>query len=249
MADFMNVPSQKAARFTDDSWLKKSRNERDKMNRIWAELGEQHMRTLKHIGIGSEDTQSDMKFFSFANSSEHLAEVTQQEDDILAKIATKAAALQTHWGEEKEPLFEASGPKVKHKTRGPTDRLVSETGSPPEIENPELKPIVAVNKRALSVFKAMFPGDNLEDRCRAIDWDVFVNALCEEGVGFIARHSVGGSAYTLEPNEKSLWFGKGAISFHKLHPEHVIDAIIVMAHGKRMAKWFGWGEGTFVQKR
>ncbi|XMA07875.1 hypothetical protein WAI453_000666 [Rhynchosporium graminicola] len=220
MADFMNVPSQKAARFTDDSWLKKSRNERDKMNRIWAELGEQHMRTLKHIGIAAKENRKIDK-----------------------------AALQTHWGEEKEPLFEASGPKVKHKTRGPTDRLVSETGSPPEIENPELKPIVAVNKRALSVFKAMFPGDNLEDRCRAIDWDVFVNALCEEGVGFIARHSVGGSAYTLEPNEKSLWFGKGAISFHKLHPEHVIDAIIVMAHGKRMAKWFGWGEGTFVQKR
>ncbi|CZT01355.1 uncharacterized protein RAG0_09030 [Rhynchosporium agropyri] len=235
MADFMNVPSQKAARFTDDSWLKRSRNERDKMNRIWAELGEQHMRTLKHIGIGSEDTQSDMKFFSFANSSEHLAEVTQQEDDILAKIATKAveqaakenrkidkAALQTHWGEEKEPLFEASGPKVKPKTRGPTETL-------------------AVNKRALSVFKAKFPGDNLEDRSRAIDWDVFVNAMSEEGVGFIARHSVGASAYTLEPNEKSLWVSKRAISFHKPHPEHVIDAITVMAHGKRMAKWFGLG--------
>ncbi|CZT41733.1 uncharacterized protein RSE6_01510 [Rhynchosporium secalis] len=157
-----------------------------------------------------------MKFFSFANSSEHLAEVTQQEDDILAKIATKA---------------------------------VEQAAEKNQIENPELKPIVAVNKRALSVFKAMFPGDYLEDRSRAIDWDVFVNVMSEEGVGFIARHSVGGSAYTLEPNEKSLWFGKGAISFHKPHPEHVIDAITAMAHGKRVAKWFGWGEGTYVQKR
>ncbi|KAG4412838.1 hypothetical protein IFR04_014022 [Cadophora malorum] len=77
----------------------------------------------------------------------------------------------------------------------------------------------------------------MEDRTGAIDWDDFVNAMSGEGIGFIARHSGGGSAYTFEPNEKSPWHGQGAIGFHKPHPEHVIDAITVITYGKRMTKW------------
>ncbi|KAH7351234.1 hypothetical protein BKA65DRAFT_476562 [Rhexocercosporidium sp. MPI-PUGE-AT-0058] len=248
MAEFMNLEQRKV--------------EQDYLDKVWVAIGEQHQRVLQSLGIKSEYIKSDLKAFSLATTLEHVVEVERQREEILAIIAARAAeqatkknrkadktALQTQWGEDKHQSFEAPQLKTKHKTRGVFETLTLDNDSPPKTEKLESNITVVVNKRALSVFRAMFPGNNPEDRPKALDWDTFVNALSEEGVGFVARHSAGGSAHTFVPNEKSLWFGKGAISFHKPHPENVIDAITVMAHGKRMEKWFRWSEKTVILKK
>ncbi|KAL5321494.1 hypothetical protein ACEPPN_009453 [Leptodophora sp. 'Broadleaf-Isolate-01'] len=258
---FIKTPVPKGNRFTQ-TWLDQSEAEQAALDGFWEGMRERHRSTLTRLEFGSEDIESDLKALSAASTPEHVLEIKRRREEILATIAARAAeqaakknrkadktALQTQWGEDKQQTFEVLPPKTKPKTRGIPDGFVPESNSPPEPEKPQSRITVAVNKRALSVFKAMFPGNNPEDRSKAVDWDTFVHAMAEEGVGFIARHSAGGSAYTFEPNEKSLWFGKGAISFHKPHTEHVIDAVTVMAHGKRMRKWFGWSEETFVLKK
>ncbi|KAH9214323.1 hypothetical protein DL95DRAFT_503717, partial [Leptodontidium sp. 2 PMI_412] len=258
---FIKTPVPKGNRFTQ-TWLDQSEAEQAALDGFWEGMRERHRSTLTRLEFGSEDIESDLKPLSAASTPEHVLEIKRRREEILATIAARAAeqaakknrkadrtALQTYWGEDKKQSFELLPPKTKPKTRGIHDGFVPESNSPPEPAKPQSRITVAVNKRALSVFKAMFPGNNPEDRSKAVDWDTFVNAMAEEGVGFVARHSAGGSAYTFEPNEKSLWFGKGAISFHKPHTEHVINAVTVMAHGKRMRKWFGWSEETFVLKK
>ena len=261
LAEFINCPHPKGSRYTE-TWLEQSKVEQDALNKFWQALRAHHRWTLENIGLGTEDVESDMGAFSFATTPAHLAQIERQREEILATIAAKfalqaakknqeadKASLQTQWGEDKEQSLEVRAPKIKPKTRGASDGVSSDVSESAAVDDTEPQITVAVNKRALSVFKAMFPGSNIEDRSKAIDWDDFVNAMAGEEIGFVARHSGGGSAYTFEPNEHSLWYGKGAISFHKPHPEHIIDAITIMAYGKRMAEWFGWNEETFVLKK
>ncbi|KAG4428085.1 hypothetical protein IFR05_016434 [Cadophora sp. M221] len=258
---FIKSPVPKENRFTQ-TWLDQSEAEQAALDKFWEGMRERHRSTLTRLEFGPEDIESDLKALSVASTPDHILEVKQRREEILATIAARAAeqaakknrkadksALQTQWGEDKQQSFEVLPPKTKPKTRGAPGGFVSENDSPPELEESKSQITVAVSKRTLSAFKSMFPGLNPEDRSRAVDWDVFVNAMAEKGVGFIARHSAGGSAYTFEPGETSAWFGMGAISFHKRHPEHVIDAVTVVAHGKRMGKWFGWGGGTFVLRK
>jgi hypothetical protein len=63
-------------------------------------------------------------------------------------------------------------------------------------------------------------------------------------LGFISRRS-GGSAVTFEPRACSKWFGQGSIVFHRLHPDSTIDPVMLNSIGKRMKKWFGWGNEMF----
>lgn len=39
--------------------------------------------------------------------------------------------------------------------------------------------------------------------------------------------------------------GLRSVSFHRAHPEPVIDPIMLNSMGKRMTKWFGWSRNTF----
>ncbi|KAL2071114.1 hypothetical protein VTL71DRAFT_12349 [Oculimacula yallundae] len=231
-------------------------------------MRERHKSALLRLGFGNEDVHHNFKTLSADEQPAHLKSVEAERKEVLAVIAEKEASrvaklgrkpsnavVQAQWGApESKPEIDIAQTKQKIKTRSADEvadsmsSLAITSESRPDAALEE-RLQVQVNKRTLSIFKAMFPGSNPADRSRAIEWDAFISAMAEDGVGFVARHSAGGSAYTFEPNEKSLWYGKGAISFHKPHPEHVIDAINVMAHGKRMSKWFGWSEETFVLKK
>lgn len=89
----------------------------------------------------------------------------------------------------------------------------------------------------------MFHVSKTEERSKTVKWESFVKAMSQ--VGFVARHS-GGSAVLFEPSQNSKWFGRGKIVFHRPHPVPVIDSVILSSMGKRMNKWFGWNEETFV---
>ena len=143
-----------------------------------------------------------------------------------------------HWGECNDSKIQIPEEKVKPKTRGsePSDRNISLDNF--QITDPEPEPIIqaAVSKKAFAVFKVMFSTDNLQDRSKSIDWNAFVNAMGEEEVGFVARHSAGGAAYTFKPCETSKWAGQGKIDFQKPHPVPVLDSIMMSINGKRMKK-------------
>lgn len=38
----------------------------------------------------------------------------------------------------------------------------------------------------------------------------------------------------------------GSIVLHKPHPDTTMDLIMIRSIGKRLTKWFGWDESTFV---
>ncbi|PVH89155.1 hypothetical protein DL98DRAFT_614243 [Cadophora sp. DSE1049] len=118
------------------------------------------------------------------------------------------APLSTNFGVLSENIIEVTWiisevmeAKVKPKTRGIPGSLASEDQPSPAVEEPEIQITAAVNKRAIPVFKAIFPGNNTEGRSKAIDWVDFVIAMAGEENGFAARHSGGDSAYTFKLNE------------------------------------------------
>jgi hypothetical protein len=104
---------------------------------------------------------------------------------------------------------------------------------PPSIVN------ASVTKNSIAVFQSMFSCRNFTNVSqKEVRWDSFVLAMAEPVVGFVARHSSGGSAVQFEPKEGSKWFGMGKIVFHKPHPVPVIDPVMLLSMGKRMRKWF-----------
>lgn len=107
---------------------------------------------------------------------------------------------------------------------------------------------VTVNKRAFAVFKGMYPGDDLEARRQCVQWNAFVTSLSVPGVEFVVSGG-GGSEYSFEPSATSRWAGLGSIVFHRPHPEGEIDPIRLASWGKRISKWFGWCEDTFIMKK
>jgi hypothetical protein len=54
---------------------------------------------------------------------------------------------------------------------------------------------VAVSKRAFLVFKSMFPGRDIDERTKSVNWDSFVNAMSEGEVGFAAQQAAGRAAF------------------------------------------------------
>lgn len=145
--------------------------------------------------------------------------------------------------------------KAKAKTRRSAAQTSSAEVEPPSpelhIQNTavEFQNRVAVNKRALAIFRGMFPGHDLEACSQCIQWNAFVNAMGAPGVDFVAQRGGGGSEFTFEPSEHSKWFGKGSILFHRPHPGNEVDSVTLTSWSKRMTKWFGWSADTFVLKK
>ncbi|PVH73887.1 hypothetical protein DL98DRAFT_594576 [Cadophora sp. DSE1049] len=223
-------------------------------------MRERHEQNLRRLEFDIEDIESDIKILSADTSPEHLESLEEErrqnvatlEASLAAKIAKKPQKtdIQTQWGEEKDPKTQFPAEKIKPKTRGVEQPDTDLSLDDLQLTKTETEPLIqaAVSKKALAVFKVMFPNDNLKDRSKSVDWDAFVNAMGEEEVGFVARHSAGGAAYTFEPCETSKWAGQGKIVFHKPHPAPVLDSIMMSINGKRMKKWFGWSEESFSLK-
>ncbi|KAG4438579.1 hypothetical protein IFR05_005954 [Cadophora sp. M221] len=259
MRTFMASETPKGPRLTS-KWAEQSAKQREALSAFWKAMRERHVQTLRRLDFDSEDIEYDLKVLSADTSSEYLASIEEERRQVLkaleaseaaneAKISKKAVA-QTQWGDERASKVIIPGEKVKPKTRGTEQPNAALSLENLKINDPEPEPVIqaAVSKKSLSVFNIMFPSNNLEERSKSVDWDAFVNAMGEEEVGFVARHSAGGAAYTFEPSGTSKWAGKGKIVFHKPHPTPVLDSIVMSINGKRMRKWFGWSEESFVLK-
>jgi hypothetical protein len=96
-----------------------------------------------------------------------------------------------------------------------------------------------VKAKTVKFFKRMF--SSLDCPQRSTDWQELVAAMVDSG--FSATHS-GGSLVTFEDERNK----KGSIVLHKPHPDPTVDYIMLKTIGKRLTKWFAWGEGTFVER-
>jgi len=83
----------------------------------------------------------------------------------------------------------------------------------------------------------MFP--SRADGTSGVRWIQFVQALTDAGM---TATQGAGSAVAFSINRRT-------IAFHKPHPEPVVDAVKLRGFGKRLNKWFGWGNETFALRQ
>ncbi|KAE9375173.1 hypothetical protein N431DRAFT_555665 [Stipitochalara longipes BDJ] len=263
---FLDSPLPKGS-CMKQGWLDSDEAQRAALSRFWDGMRQRHRSTLLRLGFGEEDVTLDLKALSADSSADHVQAIRAQREEIMAEIMKNSpekaalnqgkgknkakAAIQTQWGPDDQSTLDIKLESLKIKTRGTLDqRTESDCTAVDEHSESEAERVtVAVQKRALSVFRSMFPGRDLEDRSKNVEWEQFVIAMGEGEVGFVARQSAGGAGFSFEPKESSKWFGKGKIVFHKPHPETYFDPIQMATNGKRMRKWFGWCEHTFVLKK
>ena len=188
-----------------------------------------------------EDTRASMKALEFWKSEEYEVLIQAKRKAVLSDIEKRTNRV----GDSAFlplPLsapnaLEVNAHEVKIKTRGTAHPV----GELPEAEddaatNDPPKQIV-VPKRALSLFRTMFP-DTLQERSAEIAWDAFVLSMTD--AGFSSRNG-GGSIVIFEENA-----GPGKIIFHRPHPSSKIDPIMFQGMGRRMNKHLGWSRETFA---
>jgi len=73
----------------------------------------------------------------------------------------------------------------------------------------------------------------------SVRWTQLVQALTDAGM---TATQGAGSAVAFSNSH-------GSISLHMPHPEPVIDAFILRGFGKRLNKWFGWTQETFILRQ
>ena len=214
LSNFLSTETPKGRPYTQQ-WADQNTAQRKSLGAFWQAIRERHAQTLRRLGFDSEDITSDLEILPADYKPEHLEYLEVEKERIRTALQTSAAVknvnkpskadLQTQWGECNDLKTQIPEEKVKLKTRGNESSNTDISLGNSQVTDPEPEPVVqaVVSKKALAVFKVMFPTDNLGDRSKSVDWDVFVNAMGEEEVGFVARHSAGGAAYTFEPCETS----------------------------------------------
>jgi hypothetical protein len=135
-----------------------------------------------------------------------------------------------------DPIPVSLPSKSKTETRGEAQIVqIAETNE--HFATNALPKQILVLKRALAVFRSMFP-DTLKEQSGEVEWETFVLSMGD--AGFDSRNS-GGSIVIFE--EKS---GLGRINFHRPHLSPKIDPIILQGMGRRMNKRFNWSRETFA---
>lgn len=265
MNEFLATPKPTGSRIRQE-WLDQDAAQRAALSQLWAGLRDRHRQTLQRLEFDENDIVSDLKVLSADSHPDYIISLRNERDAIRARILQRtrkhqrvneqmvALNLEVHIPDT-TPKFEFKEVKPKTKTRSvanpppipvgiPQSPCVSEAAPelPTQIQ-------VSVSKSTLGIFHSMFPSRSYEEASqKSVKWDSFVLAMAEPELGFVARHSAGGSAVQFEPNEKSKWFGEGKIVFHKPHPVPVIDPVMLSSMGKRLRKWFGWDNDTFLLK-
>jgi len=119
---------------------------------------------------------------------EQAQAIRAQREVTIAEIARKAVEkaldrqrgkkaaepkIQIQWGSEEQSALNIKLENLKIKTRGIATKHTGEhcTTTDEHLEPKQERVTMAVTKRALSVFNSMFPGRDIEDRCKNVEWD------------------------------------------------------------------------------
>jgi hypothetical protein len=234
-------------------WLNKMTKSREGLTKVW-----QCVREIM-AEIGSLDgLQPDiLSQASFDISTEYLSKVEAERQQIERKYGRNKTVEEQ---KQIEPQFEQQSwdigagndsvvrrnlPKKSNALRKDAfidDKLEALTldQAPSKdtdivTSDPAPVPQIAVNRNILSLMAKMFPtGVDNTNSVRCIE---LIQALTDAGM---TAEQGAGSAVTFSTQHS------GIISFHTPHPEPVVDAIRLRGFGKRLNKWFGWTNGTFI---
>jgi len=238
-------------------WLYKAAESRKRLAFFWRYAAEVRRREVTGIGYTAADIEEDVALFEADQSGEYKVEAEAEQAEVArivdaevaakAKAAGKMGSAQTAWGHDGERRSKAPIERVKVKTRpeAPAFTTAEEMADADEATTTEeARPHVAVNAESLRIFARMFPSTAEVVFKGVVKWQHFVTAMADAGCS--ATHT-GGSAVSFDRAAKD-GRGGGTIVFHKPHPEHEVDHIILQTMGKRLRKWFGWDGDVFVER-
>ncbi|KAH6681775.1 hypothetical protein B0J14DRAFT_577134 [Halenospora varia] len=202
----------------------------------------------------SDDIATDLKIISADLEEDYKVMVVADRQKILDRIErlsrrpqVSSDPMQKEWGSTpaanetiKPSAKSMKRPKKQEETVVPDlEELAIDSGKSPQ---PASIPVKGTTYRILNM---MF-SPTAEATTKLINWDDFVQAM--QDVGFSARQTTGSEVVFQPEDNDHGWSGR--INFLKPHPVAKIDRVMLRAMGKRMGKWYGWGDGTFmVQKR
>ena len=192
--------------------------------------------------FSTEDVTYYLQALQFWESEDYRKQLELKRQSVLSAIEKRIDV-----GDDIAFLpLPISAPVVSSSITHETKQKIKTRGAQPVGELREAKNHTATNdllmrievpKRALSMFRSMFP-DTLQERSAEIALDSFVLSMTD--AGFSSRNG-GGSIVIFEENA-----GPGKIIFHRPHPSSKIDPIMFQGMGRGMNKHFGWNRETFA---
>lgn len=228
------------------NWLKKFDLLHGNLQKYWSNVSGAYRDAYRKMGLKHEDIELAMEPLLSWNHFEYRTRLKLKREQILADINKPRAVggddtflplyVPPNTSETSKTVSKLI-PKVKVKTRG-----APQAQDPVTVDQvlQELKldhPTLHVSKRSYAALRCIFPA-TIEDRQKNLDWNTFVDSMIEAG---FAAQNRGGSMVGFEHSG-----GKGAIVFHRPHPEPILDPIMLHGVGSRMNKHFGWVRETFV---
>ncbi|KAI6892664.1 hypothetical protein KC334_g13254 [Hortaea werneckii] len=239
----------------DAEWLTKAAESRKYMADFWAYARQVRRSKVTGIGLSDSDIEADVALFAADQSEEYLQEVRAEEDMVRKAIAGVAAAkagfqeeapVQSQWEDnEGKNKFVLPVGRVKPKTRPEHEPVTDDLARPvdDDAQDQDGRTCIPVNSESLRIFARILPSITETTFKGVVQWKQFVTAMTD--AGFSATHT-GGSAVSFE--RKARDGADGTIVFHKPHPDTEMDNLMLRMMGKRLKKWFGWDDGTFVER-
>ncbi|TVY32367.1 hypothetical protein LOCC1_G008893 [Lachnellula occidentalis] len=231
---------------------------RKAMSNFWSIMRRKRQTLLKQKREprwSSEEIEADLKIISSDAEPEYKVLLESERQKIIHTIErlsrpSNLPPTQTEWGATPTAKLDSkttSKPKAKAKTRAEEPVPdVSPLALAPEQQAPQQQLSIPVKATTLRILSMMFSSTADADTDaigKLVNWDDFVLAM--QDAGFTSRQTTG-SEVVFQPAESNQWGWGGRINFHKPHPVGKIDRVLLRAMGRRMGRWYGWGEGVFV---
>ena len=140
--------------------------------------------------------------------------------------------------------------REKVKTRGlpPPDPLPPEPVEEDHPEPPEpAPPQVEVHREAYELFRRMFRPGECTKRTASVPWTAIEAAFADAGCRMEQRQ--GSAVAFLQHPSPSNGGRAGAVVIHRRHPDPTVNPIALRDIGGRVRKYFGWTEGSFVERK
>ncbi|KAH6883407.1 hypothetical protein BKA58DRAFT_448190 [Alternaria rosae] len=222
-------------------WLEAFNADHAAAQNFWLTFSTSFEKWHERCKFSVEDTRASVKVLGFWKSEDYEKLLQAKRKAVLSDIEKRtnrvgdSAFLPLPLSAPNTMEVDAHKVKDKIKTHG---EVKADTPAPPRPEDvASSSKLIPVPKRALSIFRSMFP-DTLQERSAEIAWHAFVLSMTDAG---FSSHNAGGSIVIFEENA-----GPGKIIFHRPHPSSKVDPIMFQGMGRRMNKHFGWNRETFA---
>jgi hypothetical protein len=243
----------------DLSWLKKTVRAREVLAKFWQCVRGTWSDRQKRMGRFEAFTAQVLSHMSFDISPDFFLKLEEERQHIETKHKAEKSLKEQLQGDSKftPPSWDTSKgedgvvrrnlPKKSNAVRNNApieDRLrhaILEQAPPEDTtvasQGSELKTRIPVKQDTLSLMAKIFPTG--ADGTNTVRWTQFLQAVTDAGM---TATQGAGSAVVFRNHQ-------GSIAFHMPHPEPVVDAVKLRGFGKRLHKWFGWRNDTFVLRQ